>query len=145
MLQIIQGSKEHSTLNAALHIFPEIEPTLDSAKKTIVAPNDAAFAKLGIPAETLLVNKNKLKKVLMYHVTTKSINSQNVNETHKCVHDTLLEGSAWTHFYDEDDAEMVIQDALKSNAGILKFVGAKNNCSILVVDTVLLPARWENL
>jgi uncharacterized surface protein with fasciclin (FAS1) repeats len=104
---------------------------LKSGEYTVLAPTDAAFAKL--PAgtvETLLKPENKetLRGILLYHVVKGSADSRAVAKL-KFLH--TLQGSRVTvdatNGVKLNDATVVMPDVLASN-GIIH-----------VIDTVLLP------
>ena len=121
-----------TTLATALQAAGLVETLKGTGPFTVFAPTDAAFAKL--PAgtvETLLKpeNKEKLRKILTYHVVPGSVTSGQVVKL--------------------DSAKAVSGDtiAIKSTGGAVMVDGAKvtkadvsaSNGVIHVIDTVLMP------
>ncbi|MER8184849.1 fasciclin domain-containing protein [Kitasatospora sp. NPDC094015] len=105
--------------------------TLNSAQNvTVFAPTNDAFAK--IPADqlkALLADKDKLTKVLTYHVTPDRIAPSSLAGTHKTLEGADLtaagSGSAYT---------------VNSNSKVLCGNVQTANATVYIVDTVLMPA-----
>jgi uncharacterized surface protein with fasciclin (FAS1) repeats len=142
------ANEEHAHAEEAKAIFPLAEEagftTLCAAVKaagleetltekgpfTVFAPTDEAFAKLPEgTVEALLANPEKLKQVLLYHVVSGSVTSDQVVKLKKA---ETLEGSNVTIDTKEgvkiNDAQVVKAD-----------IEAKNGI-VHVIDTVLIPA-----
>jgi uncharacterized surface protein with fasciclin (FAS1) repeats len=73
IVSIAAGSKDHTTLVAALHAADYVKSVANPGPLTVFAPTDAAFAKL--PAGVLdgLMQPEKqadLKEIIKYHATT---------------------------------------------------------------------------
>ena len=96
---------------------------------TVFAPTDAAFAKL--PAGTvdaLLTDKEKLAKILTYHVVAGKVTSDQVRTgAVKTVQGQSLQLRA-------DDGKVMVNDANVTNADIMA-----SNGVIHVIDKVVLP------
>ena len=74
--KVAVGSKDHTTLVAALQAADLVNSLANVGPFTVFAPNNAAFDAL--PAgtvEDLLkpANKSKLRRILLYHVTTSAL------------------------------------------------------------------------
>ena len=73
IVSIALGSKDHTTLVAALKAADYVTAVANPGPLTVFAPTDAAFAKLPVGTVDTLVkpeNVDKLKDILKYHVTT---------------------------------------------------------------------------
>jgi uncharacterized surface protein with fasciclin (FAS1) repeats len=78
---IINGSKEHSTLSTALKAAGTIETLKTAGPFTVFAPTNDAFSKVAPAALDDLLkpeNKNTLTKVLGNHVVAGSIKSEDI-------------------------------------------------------------------
>lgn len=127
------GSKDHTTLVAAVQAAGLVETLKGTGPFTVFAPTNAAFEKL--PAgtvDTLLLpeNKEKLTGVLTYHVVPGAYRSSDLTDgmTLKSVNGQLLtftmKDGSW---YINDSAKVEIADVISSN-GVTH-----------VIDTVVLP------
>ena len=96
---------------------------------TVFAPTDAAFAKLPAGAlEALLKDKEKLAKILTYHVVSGNVMSSQVKTgAVKTVQGQLLNLQA-------EDGVVMVNDAHVTKADIVA-----SNGVIHVIDTVVLP------
>ncbi|MEV4612637.1 fasciclin domain-containing protein [Kitasatospora sp. NPDC049258] len=105
--------------------------TLNSAQNiTVFAPTNDAFAK--VPADqlkALLADKDKLTKVLTYHVTPNRIAPSSLAGTHKTLEgaDLTAAGSAGAY-------------TVNSNSKVLCGNVQTANATVYIVDTVLMPA-----
>jgi uncharacterized surface protein with fasciclin (FAS1) repeats len=75
IVSIAVGSKDHTTLVAALKAADYVTSVANPGPLTVFAPTDAAFAKLPAGTVETLVkpeNVDKLRDILKYHVTTSS-------------------------------------------------------------------------
>lgn len=73
IVSIAVGSKDHTTLVAALEAADYVTAVANPGPFTVFAPTDAAFAKLPPGTVDNLVkpdNADKLRDILKYHVTT---------------------------------------------------------------------------
>lgn len=94
------------------------------------APTDEAFAKL--PAgtvEALLKDKEKLTKILLYHVVSGNVMAKDVVKLKSA---KTVQGSA---------VKITVKDGkvMVDNANVVKTDIAASNGVIHVIDTVLLP------
>ena len=129
-LAINADSGEFSTLIAAV-VYTGLVPTLNGKGQfTVFAPTDAAFAKLGLDAESIVtLPKKTVKSILLYHVARGErlsgyvVSSSRIRMMNKqFTYPSLMNGSAYIN-----DAMILAVD-----------VPAKNGV-IHVIDTVLMP------
>ena len=76
VVKIAVGSKDHTTLVAALHAGDLVNSLANAGPFTVFAPTNAAFDKLpkGTVDDLLKpANKEKLRLILQHHVTTSSL------------------------------------------------------------------------
>ena len=131
IVQVASGSKDHSTLVAAV-LAAKLEDALSNAGPfTVFAPTDEAFAK--IPQEqlnALLQDKAALSKVLTYHVVPGQVMAQDV----KTGSVNTVEGSP---------VSITVQDGkvMINNANVVTTDVVADNGVIHVIDTVLLPGN----
>lgn len=129
IVQTAIDSKMFVTLITALTEAKLVDTLEGAGPFTVLAPNDEAFEK--IPAEdlkALLADKEKLTKVLTYHVIVGKVMSTDVVKMEEA---KTLEGSVIS--IDATDGVM-LNDA--------KVITADIECSngvIHVIDTVLMP------
>lgn len=144
VVDIAVGSKDHSTLVAAVKAAGLVETLQSAGPFTVFAPVNSAFSKL--PAgtvETLLKPESKaaLTKVLTYHVVAgnldaaavvKAITSGGGKATVKTVSGGTLTASL-------KDGKVILTD---ENGGVATVVATDlkaGNGVIHVIDTVVLP------
>jgi uncharacterized surface protein with fasciclin (FAS1) repeats len=129
-LAINADSGEFSTLIAAV-VYTGLVPTLNGKGQfTVFAPTDAAFAKLGLDAESIVtLPKKTVKNILLYHVARGERLSDDVVSSSRIrmmnkqfTKVSLMDGNAYIN-----DAMILAVD-----------VPAKNGV-IHVIDTVLMP------
>ena len=120
------------TLAAALKAAGLVETLKGSGPFTVFAPTDAAFAKL--PAgtvETLLKpeNKDRLRRVLTYHVVSGKVGSTEVTKLSSA---KAVSGDA---------IAIAVKDGkvMVNNATVVTADVAASNGVIHVIDTVILP------
>lgn len=118
------------TLAAALQAAGLIETLKGSGPFTVFAPTDEAFAKL--PAgtvEALLKDKEKLTKILLYHVVSGNVTAKDVVKlkSAKTVQGSSVRISALNGKVMVDNAQVIKADVVASN-GVIH-----------VIDTVILP------
>lgn len=123
-----------TTLATALKVAGLVETLKGQGPFTVFAPTDAAFAKL--PAgtvESLLKpeNKDKLRRVLTYHVVAGKVGAAEVVKmtSAKTVAGDLLTIRASGGSVEVNDARVITADVAASN-GVIH-----------VIDTVLIPAE----
>ncbi len=128
---IAAGSKDHTTLVAALKAVDYVTAVSNAGPLTAFAPTNAAFAKL--PAGTVegLLKPEKaddLRTVLKYHVTTSAYQAADLKDG--MVLGMSNGAKATIHV---KDGKMMINDA-----NIVASIKASNGV-VHVIDTVLLP------
>jgi uncharacterized surface protein with fasciclin (FAS1) repeats len=144
IVDIAVGSKDHTTLVAALKAA-DLVATLQSAGPfTVFAPTNAAFAKL--PAgtvETLLKPENKatLAKILTYHVVAGNLNATAVL---KAIKDgggsvTLKTVSGGSLVASIKEGKVILTDEKGGVSTVVATDLAGSNGVIHVIDSVVLP------
>jgi len=131
IVSIAIGSKDHTTLVAALKAADYVTAIASPGPLTVFAPTDAAFAKLPAGTVESLVkpeNQAKLKEVLKYHVTTSVYEATNLTDGQ--VLGMANGGKATIHIV---DGKMSINDA-----HVIASVRGSNGV-VHVIDAVLLP------
>lgn len=119
-----------NTLAAALKAAGLIDTLKGKGPFTVFAPTDEAFAKL--PAgtvEALLKDKEKLTKILLYHVVSGNVMAKDVVKLKSA---KTVQGSS-VKITAKDGKVMV------DNANVIKTDIAASNGVIHVIDTVILP------
>jgi uncharacterized surface protein with fasciclin (FAS1) repeats len=133
IVKVAMGSKDHSTLVAALKQADLVTSLSNAGPFTVFAPTNAAFDK--IPKETLDAlmkddKKTDLQNVLQYHVTLATLKIESF-------HDGQVLGMV-----NGDNVTVSIKDGkviLNNSAVIIASIPASNGI-IHVIDGVLLPA-----
>ncbi len=131
VVDIAVGSKDHSTLVAAVKAAGLVEILSGQGPFTVFAPTDAAFAKL--PAGTLESllkpeNKDKLTAILTYHVVPGKVMAADVKSGKvKTVNGKEVTVSVTGGKVSIDGANVVATDL------------AAGNGVVHVIDTVILP------
>ncbi len=144
IVDVAVGSKEHTTLVAAVKAA-DLVATLQSAGPfTVFAPTNAAFAKL--PAGTVeyllkAENKATLAKILTYHVVAGSFNATAVV---KAIKDgggsvTLKTVSGGNLVASIKEGKVILTDEKGATSTVVATDLAANNGLIHVVDAVVLP------
>jgi uncharacterized surface protein with fasciclin (FAS1) repeats len=128
---IAAGSKDHSTLVAALQAADYVKGVANAGPLTVFAPTNAAFEKL--PAGTVenLVkpeNVDQLKNILKYHVTTTAYMVPDLKDGQ--VLGMANGGKVTVHI---TDGKMTVNDA-----NVIASVRASNG-ALHIIDAVLLP------
>lgn len=144
VVDIAVGSKDHSTLVAAVKAAGLVETLQSAGPFTVFAPVNAAFGKL--PAgtvETLLKpeNKSTLTKVLTYHVVAGNLDAAAVVKAikdggGKAVVKTVSGGTLTASI---KDGKVILTD---ENGGVATIVATDlkaENGLVHVIDTVVLP------
>jgi uncharacterized surface protein with fasciclin (FAS1) repeats len=131
IVSIALGSKDHSTLVAALKAADYVGAVAASGPLTVFAPTNAAFDAL--PAGTLdsllePANADQLREVLKYHVTTSTLRA----ETFQDGQSIGMANGARTTIQREGDAVSI------NGAHIVASIPASNGI-LHVIDAVLLP------
>ena len=132
VLQIALGSKDHTTLVAAVKAAGLVDVLSNAGPFTVFAPTDEAFAK--VPKETLdnlmkPENKAALQNILEYHVSVAVYKTENMREGQKINQVNLKNITLGV----KDGKVMV-----NGTANIIASVPASNGI-VHVIDAVLLP------
>jgi uncharacterized surface protein with fasciclin (FAS1) repeats len=144
IVDVAAGSKDHSTLVAAVKAAGLVETLQGKGPFTVFAPVNSAFAKL--PAgtvESLLKPENKaaLTSVLTYHVVAgnlmaadvlKAIEAGGGKATVKTVQGANLTAAV-------SNGKVVLTDAAGNQSTVVATDLKASNGVIHVIDTVLLP------
>ncbi len=130
IVKVAVGSKDHTTLVAALKAADLVTSMANAGPFTVFAPTNAAFEKLlAGTVETLLKpeNKGKLADVLYHHVLTSALEA-----------DSFTDGQTLTMF-DGKPAKITKKDGTMyiDDAKVLASVRASNGV-VHVVDAVVL-------
>jgi uncharacterized surface protein with fasciclin (FAS1) repeats len=144
VVDIAVGSKDHSTLVAAVKAASLVETLQSAGPFTVFAPTNAAFAKL--PAgtvETLLKAENKatLAKILTYHVIAGNLDAAAVVAAikagnGKAVVKTVSGGSLTASL---KDGKVILTDEKGGVATVVATDIKAGNGIVHVIDTVVLP------
>jgi len=144
VVDIAVGSKEHSTLVAAVKAAGLVETLQSAGPFTVFAPTNAAFAKL--PAgtvETLLKAENKatLAKILTYHVVAGNLDAAAVVAAikagnGKAVVKTVSGGSLTASL---KEGKVILTDEKGGVATVVATDIKAGNGVVHVIDTVVLP------
>ena len=131
VVKVAIGSKDHTTLVAALKAAEYVDVLSNAGPFTVFAPTNDAFAKL--PAgtvESLLVpeKKNDLRNILEYHVTTSSLKEEYFKDGMTI---GMVNGDKLT--VKMKDGKIQVNDA-----NVIAAVPASNGM-VYVIDAVLLP------
>jgi uncharacterized surface protein with fasciclin (FAS1) repeats len=138
------GSKDHTTLVAAVKAADLVETLAGKGPFTVFAPTNAAFGKLPKgTVETLLKpeNKAKLQAVLTYHVVAGNIDSKALVAAIKKGNGkaTVTTVQGGTLVATLDGSNVIITDE-KGNKAIVTAVDIySSNGVIHVLDSVVLP------
>lgn len=125
-------SGSFDTLVKAIRAADLVETLKQDGPFTVFAPTDAAFAKLPKEdLEALLKDKDKLKKVLTYHVVSGKVMAKDVLALKKA---KTLEGES-LKIKAKNAKEAVMIDGAK----VTKTDIETSNGVIHVIDTVLMP------
>ena len=132
IVKVAVGSKDHTTLVAALKQAELVTALSNAGPFTVFAPTNAAFDKL--PAGTVegLMKDDKkadLQNILQYHVTTSALST-----------DMLRDGQT-LGMVNGDNVTLSVKDGkitLNGTANIVASVRASNGW-VHIVDAVLLP------
>ena len=132
VVQVAVGSKDHTTLVAAVKAASLVDALSNAGPFTVFAPTDAAFAKL--PKETLdnlmkPENKAALSNILEYHTYVGVIKTEQMRDGQKLNQVNLKNITLGVK-----DGKVTVNGA----ANIVASVPASNGM-IHVIDAVLLP------
>lgn len=131
IVSIALGSKDHTTLVAALKAADYVTSVAASGPLTVFAPTDEAFAKLPEGTVENLVkpeNVATLREILKYHVTTSAIQPEWFKEGRTL---SMANGKKATEHVNGEELSL-------NDAKIIARIPAENGM-VYVIDTVLLP------
>jgi uncharacterized surface protein with fasciclin (FAS1) repeats len=138
------NSKDHKTLVAAVKAAGLVETLQGAGPFTVLAPTDAAFAKLPKGTVENLVkpeNKEMLTKILTYHVFSGKYNAKQIWAAVKAGNGKSMmktvEGEDITFWTKGKD--LYVTDAKGNSAKVTIADVNQSNGVIHVIDTVLMP------
>lgn len=144
VVDIAVGSKDHSTLVAAVKAADLVSTLQSAGPFTVFAPTNEAFAKL--PAGTVdnllkAENKASLAKVLTYHVVAGNLDAAAVVKAitdgkGKAVVKTVSGGSMTASL---KDGNVILTDENGATATVVATDLKADNGVIHVIDSVVLP------
>lgn len=144
VVEVAVGSKDHSTLVAAVQAAGLVETLSGKGPFTVFAPVNAAFEKLPKgTVETLLKPENKgtLAAVLTYHVVAGNLLAADVLKAIEAgggkAEVTTVQGAKLTARV--EDGKVVLTDAKGGKSTIVATDLKATNGVIHVIDTVVLP------
>lgn len=132
VVKVAVGSKDHSTLVAALKQADLVTSLSNAGPFTVFAPTNDAFSKLPAGTVDALMKDDKkadLQNILQYHVFVSAIKSEN-----------LADGQT-LNMVNGDNVTISVKDGkvtLNGSAQIVASIPASNGI-IHVIDAVLLP------
>lgn len=132
VVKVAVGSKDHTTLVAALKQADLVTSLSNAGPFTVFAPTNDAFNKVDkATLESLMKDENKeaLQNILQYHVTVSAIKAENL-------HDGQTLGMV-----NGDNVKVTVKDGkimLNNSATIIASIPASNGM-IHVIDGVILP------
>lgn len=135
ILQIALGSKDHTTLVAAVQAAGIEDVLVNAGPITVFAPVNAAFAALPDgTVESLILPENKgtLTEILTHHAAPGTYNKKQLKKSAKKGH------KVYTANNDYLEVEVKGDDIFIGGAKVLGEV-ATSNGYVVVVDKVLLP------
>jgi uncharacterized surface protein with fasciclin (FAS1) repeats len=133
IVSIAIGSKDHTTLVAALKAADYVTSVAASGPLTVFAPTNDAFAKLPEGTVETLVkpeNVDALREILKYHVTTSAVQPSWFKEGQTV---GMANGKKATMHVNGEELSL-------NDAKIIARIPAENGM-LYVVDTVLLPPK----
>ena len=131
IVSIALGSKDHTTLVAALKAADYVTSVAASGPLTVFAPTNDAFAKLPEGTVENLVkpeNVATLREILKYHVTTSAIQPEWFKEGQTL---SMANGKKATEHVNGEELSL-------NDAKIIARIPAENGM-LYIIDTVLLP------
>jgi len=131
IVNIAIGSKDHTTLVAALKAASYVTSVGNAGPLTVFAPTNAAFDKLpkGTVEELMKPSEvERLRTILKYHVTTTAWEARNLKDGMEL---GMANGQAATIHI--KDGKLMVNDAT-----VIDSIRASNGV-IHVIDTVLVP------
>ena len=136
VVKVAIGSKDHTTLVAAVKQAELVDALSNAGPFTVFAPTNEAFAKL--PAGTVegLMKPDKkaaLQNILQYHVTTSALKT------------SFFKDGMTLGMVNGDNIKLQVKDGkvmINNTATIIASVPASNGI-VLVIDAVLLPPNKQ--
>lgn len=125
ILEIASGNAQLSTLVSAVKSTGLVEALSGKGPFTVLAPTNAAFAKLAA-----IPSGETLKKILLYHVASGARSASDIRA--RRLLETLIGEQIKTNFVND---ELVLNDNVRL---VIKDIKASNGI-IHVIDTVLIP------
>jgi uncharacterized surface protein with fasciclin (FAS1) repeats len=132
VVKVAAGSKDHTTLVAAVKQAELVDALSNAGPFTVFAPTNAAFEKLpkGVLEDLMKPeNKDKLQDILQYHVYVGNLSTDLMQDGQ-----TLNEVNGGNITISKKDGKIMINNS----ATILASIPASNG-TIHVIDAVLLP------
>lgn len=132
VVKIAMGSKDHTTLVAALQQAELVTSLSNAGPFTVFAPTNAAFEKVGKETLDNLMkdeNKEKLQDILQYHVYVGSLKTE------------MMADGQTLNQVNGDNVTVATKDGkvvLNNTATVITSIPATNGI-IHVIDAVLLP------
>jgi uncharacterized surface protein with fasciclin (FAS1) repeats len=144
IVDVAVGSKDHTTLAAAVTAAGLVETLKGKGPFTVFAPTNAAFAKLPAGAVDNLLkpeNKSTLAAVLTYHVVAGNIDAKGVlaaikNGKGKAVLTTVAGGKLTAAV---EDGKVILTDENGGKSTVTVTDLKASNGIIHVIETVLMP------
>jgi uncharacterized surface protein with fasciclin (FAS1) repeats len=144
IVDIAVGSKDHTTLVAAVKAAGLVETLNGAGPFTVFAPVNSAFEKLPAGTVEMLLkpeNKAMLTKVLTYHVVAGNLDSKAVAEAikkgnGKAELTTVSGGKLWAMM---KDGNVWLKDEKGNKAKVTAVDLKGSNGVIHVIDTVVMP------
>jgi uncharacterized surface protein with fasciclin (FAS1) repeats len=144
IVDVAVGSKDHTTLVAAVKAAGLVETLKGKGPFTVFAPTNAAFAKLPAGAvDNLLKSENKgtLAAVLTYHVVAGNIDAKGLlaaikNGKGKAVLITVAGGKLTAAV---EDGKVILTDEKGGKSTVTVTDLKASNGIIHVIETVLMP------
>lgn len=133
VVKVAAGSKDHTTLVAAIKQAELVDALSNAGPFTVFAPTNAAFEKLPKGTVDDLMkpeNKEKLQDILQYHVYVGSLKAELLQDGQ-----TLNQVNGGNITISKKDGKIVINNS----ANVVTSIPASNGI-IHVIDAVLLPA-----
>ena len=132
VVKIAVGSKDHTTLVAALKQADYVTELSNAGPFTVFAPTNAAFDKLPKGTVDDLMkpeNKEKLRDILEYHVAVGGYKQENLNDGQ-----TINQANLKNITMSIKDGKMMVNNS----ANVVATIPASNGI-VYVIDAVLLP------
>jgi uncharacterized surface protein with fasciclin (FAS1) repeats len=134
LIQTLSDSGHFGTLLKAIQVA-DLEDILSSEGPfTVLAPTDAAFSNADMDVEALLDNVPKLKRVLLYHVLSGDVRSDDLMQIDEA---PTLEGSILA--VEQDGQTVRVNEVAVTQVDLLS-----DNGTVHTIDGVLAPSIIEH-